>query len=190
MSNADHEMGQLVALIVKQCIKDGDAVNLRGIGTFEEDDLENLRFIADSAPSVFIAYVQENSEMALRLHDDLAAAGLRPWIDERRLLPGQNWPRAIQRAIEGSDFFVGCFSGTAVRKRGQFPHELRLALKCADQMPLDDRFILPVRLDDCEIPRRIDSAIQHVDLFPDWDRGVDSLVRSVWAEFGKRMNRY
>ncbi|MDZ4798533.1 MAG: toll/interleukin-1 receptor domain-containing protein [Bryobacteraceae bacterium] len=189
MPKNDRQMGELIALIIRQCVSDGDAVNLTGVGTFDEDELENLRFVADSAPTIFIAYVQEDADMAVRLYDDLVGAGIRPWIDKHRLMPGQNWPRAIQRAIESADFFVGCFSATAVRKRGQFPHELRLALKCADQMPLDDRFILPVRLDACTMPRHID-AIQHVDLFPEWERGVGCLVESVWVEFGKRMGRY
>jgi hypothetical protein len=190
MSDADHAMGELLARIVKQCVKEGDPVKLDGLGTFDEDDSENLRFIADSAPSIFIAYVSEDAELALRLHDDLAAVGLRPWIDKRRLMPGQNWQRAIQRAVECSDFFIGCFSGTAVRKRGQFPHELRLALRCADRMPLEDNFIIPVRFEPCHIPRRIQSAIQHVDLFLDWKLGMSRLISAVWSEFGKRMNRY
>ena len=191
MPNADQTMGNLLARIVKQCVTEGTVVDLDGIGTFHEGDGSNsLHFIAETAPSIFIAYVQEDVDLALRLHDELAAAGLRPWIDKRRLMPGQNWHRAIQRAIECSDFFIGCFSEKAVRKRGQFPHELRLALRCADRMPLDDNFLIPVRFEPCVIPRRIQSAIQHVDLFLDWQSGVERLVQSVWTEFGKRMNRY
>ncbi len=191
MPHVGRDMGELLARIVRQAVREGDAVSLDGIGTFEHDIAANsLRFIAESAPEIFIAYVHEDAELAFRLYDEMQAAGLRPWIDRRRLLPGQNWQRAIQRAIQRADFFVACFSQTAVRKRGQFPYELRLALRCADRMPLDDSFIIPVRFEPCEIPRRIKSAIQHVDLFLDWKPGVERLVESVWSEFGQRLSRY
>jgi hypothetical protein len=111
---------------------------------------------------------------------------MKPWLDTRKLLPGQDWPRCIERAIDRADFFVPCFSHRAVRKRGQFPFELRYALRCADRMPLDDSFIVPVRLDECEVPRRIASQIQYVDLFPDRAAGVRKLVRSIRREYARR----
>ena len=138
---------------------------------------------------MFIAYASENTEQALRLANDLAAAGLKPWIDRRKLLPGQNWRRAIQRAIERSDFFIPCFSEIAVRKRGQFPNEVRLAMRWADRMPLDDSFVVPVRLEDCSVPQEIQSHIQYVDLYPDWEKGVEKLAASIWEEFGARLER-
>ena len=37
-------------------------------------------------------------------------AKMAPWLDRKKLLPGQVWTRCIDRAIENSDFFVACFS--------------------------------------------------------------------------------
>ena len=90
-------------------------------------------------------------------------------MDVRKLLAGQNWPRAIEAAIESSDFFVACFSGKSVRKKGGFQSEIRYALDCARQVPLDEIYIVPVRLDDCAVPRTIQHELQYIDLFPDWD---------------------
>jgi hypothetical protein len=189
MRLVEPKLGELLARIVKQCLREGHAVELDGLGTFTQDQREGLQFIADCAPHVFIAYASENTEQALRLANDLAAAGLKPWIDRRKLLPGQNWRRAIQRAIERSDFFIACFSGVAVRKRGQFPNEVRLAMRWADRMPLDDSFVVPVRLEDCDVPHEIQSHIQYVDLYPDWEKGVEKLTASIWDEFGARLER-
>ena len=97
------------------------------------------------------------------------------WMDVRKLLPGQNWPRAIESAIETSDYFVACFSSASVNKRGGFQAEVRYALDCARRMPLDDIFVAPVRLDECRVPRSIQRELQYVDLFPDWQRGVRRL---------------
>ena len=52
-----------------------------------------------------------------RLFDGLETRGLSPWLDRRKLLPGQNWPRAIEEAIETSDFFIACFSRLSVPRR-------------------------------------------------------------------------
>jgi len=91
-------------------------------------------------------------------------------------MPGQNWPRAIETAIQTSDFFVACFSERATTKRGTFHSELRYALACAAKVPLDEIFLIPVRLDRCVVPGRIARRIQYVDLFPDWEAGVNRVL--------------
>jgi hypothetical protein len=94
----------------------------------------------------------------------------------RKLLPGQNWPRAIESAIETSDFFVACFSENSVHKTGGFQSEVRYALDCARRVPLDEIFVVPLRLDGCRVPRSIQREFQYVDFFPDWSRGIRRLV--------------
>lgn len=175
--------------VVKSCIEDGLPVELDGLGTFQRSGSAGLEFVADTRAHVFIAYVEEDAASALRLADELQAVGMKPWIDKRKLMPGQHWRSAIQRAIERADFVVVCFSRIATRKRGHFPCEVRQALRCADRMPLDDEFMFPVRLEECELPHRITSHIQHVDLFPSWDRGVARLINSIEREFRARRDR-
>ena len=91
-------------------------------------------------------------------------------------MPGQSWPRAIENAIHTSEFFVACFSHLSTSKRGNFQSELRYALSCAEKIPLDETFFIPLRLDDCVVPRRISRRIQYVDMFPNWDAGVDRII--------------
>src|ERR1035437_5635522 len=107
-------------------------------------------------------------------------------MDVRKLLAGQNWPRAIEAAIESSDFFVACFSGNPVRQKGGFQSELRYALDCARQVPLDEIYIVPVRLDDCAVPRTIQHELQYIDLFPDWDAGMKRLLTMLRREVDRR----
>jgi hypothetical protein len=94
-------------------------------------------------------------------------------------MPGQNWPRAIEAAIETSDFFLACFSTRSVSKRGGFQAEIRYALDCARRIPLDDIFVVPVRLDCCRVPRAVQHELEYIDLFPDWDRGLRKLVAAL-----------
>ena len=100
-------------------------------------------------------------------------------MDKDKLIPGQNWPRAIRRAIEISDAFVACFSVRSGSKRGPFQSELRWALHCAQRMPLEEAFVVPVRFEACAVPRQIQERVQYVDLFPDWEAGVKRVMRAV-----------
>jgi hypothetical protein len=154
----------------------GKTVEIDGLGVFYPDPAEGFRFEPKRLPQVFIAYVKEDEGLAARLYRELDDAGFSPWMDARKLLAGQNWPRAIETAIDTSDFFLACFSGNSVRKKGGFQAEIRYALDCARQVPLDEIFIVPVRLDPCAVPRAIRHELQSIDLFPDWNAGLDRLI--------------
>jgi hypothetical protein len=175
-----------VARIVLRGVMAGKTVEIDGLGIFYPDARRGFRFAPRGTPQVFIAYGKEDEEPARRLYEDLNLAGFSPWMDVRKLLAGQNWPRAIEAAIESSDFFVACFSGNSVRQKGGFQSELRYALDCARQVPLDEIYIVPVRLDDCAVPRIIQRELQYIDLFPDWDAGRDRLLAMLRREVDQR----
>jgi hypothetical protein len=182
---ATTELEEAVGNVVRKCLSDGIDVELDGLGVFRRTK-SGVRFVPSSGPRVFIAYVVEDYEYATHLYSDLLAAGLNPWLDRKKLLPGQDWRRCIERAIDTCDFFIACFSPRSVHKRGQFPYEVRYALRCAERMPLDDVFILPVRFGECKVPNRIAWQIQCADPFPDWNKGIDQLVLSIQTEWDKR----
>jgi hypothetical protein len=164
----------------------GKAVEIDGLGVFYPDAESWFRFEPCTRPQVFIAYAKEDAALAGRLYREIEALGFRPWMDTFKLLPGQNWPRAIESAIEVSDFFVACFSRTSARKRGGFQAEIRYALECARRAPLDEIFIVPIRLDAIPVPRAIQREIQYLDLFPDWEQGVAKLAATLRNEWLRR----
>ena len=168
-----------VAQVVVEGLATGQAVEIDGLGVFYPDAVQGFRFEPRTRQQVFIAYVKEDAGAAEQLYDMLECAGFAPWMDARKLLPGQNWPRAIENAIENSDFFVACFSGNSVNKRGGFQSEIRYALDCARRVPLDQIFVVPVRLDNCRVPGSIQRELQYIDLFPNWPRGVQRLIRTL-----------
>jgi hypothetical protein len=167
--------------MIRRSLERGQTVEIDGLGMFRRGTDGAYEFIAQTEPQVFIAYVEEDLLLARRLRDRLAAAGCSPWMDKDKLIPGQNWPRAIRRAIEISDVFVACFSARSTSKRGPFQSELRWALECGQRMPLDQTFVVPVRLEACAVPRQIQERTQYVDLFPDWDVGIKKVIRAVQA---------
>lgn len=167
-----------VAGIVRESLAAGQTVEIEGLGSFRLS-AQGYEFVPQTAPQVFVAYAVEDLELARRLCDALQAAGFSPWLDKMKLLPGQNWPRAIERAIEMADAFVPCFSRRSVAKRGQFQSELRYALECARKRPLEETFLVPVRFEDCTVPRRISENVQYVDVFPDWEKGMTRVCAAI-----------
>src|SRR5437868_2523795 len=120
-----------IAEIVRQALEAGKTVEIDGLGTFQAGTPSKAYvFEPQTAPQVFVAYVAEDLALARRLCEALRVEGFSPWLDKDKLLPGQNWPRAIERAIEVSDAFVACFSPRSIIKRGQFQSELKYALDC------------------------------------------------------------
>ena len=181
----DEPLYELAELVLAG-ISAGRTVEIEGLGTFYPDSIRGFRFRTQARPKVFLAYVTEDAPTVERLYDGLARSGFSPWMDTRKLLPGQNWPRAIELAIESADFFVACFSSHSVDKRGGFQAEIRYALDCARRLPLDDIFLLPVRFDRCRVPRPIQREWQYIDLFPDWGRGFDRLAATIRQECRRR----
>jgi hypothetical protein len=181
-SSLNTALTRRIARVLRQALEQGGSVEIDGLGTLLPGGKHGFRFVAQTRPRVFIAYVQEDLTFAKKLYAALEENGLRPWLDKKRLMPGQNWPRAIETAIQTSDFFVACFSRRAISKRGSFHSELRYALFCASKVPLDEIFLIPLRLDDCVVPRRISKQTQYLDLFPDWRAGVKRLVRVIKAQ--------
>ncbi|MCS7315488.1 MAG: toll/interleukin-1 receptor domain-containing protein [Bryobacterales bacterium] len=170
-----------IARLVRRCLEKGASVEIEGLGVFRPQGKGRFCFEPATRPKVFLAYVQEDAAAAERLYRDLKRAGFDPWMDRKKLLPGQNWPRSIQQAIEVADYFVACFSERAIAKRGCFQAELRYALDCARRVPFERTYFIPVRLEECRVPTRIREKIQYVDLFPDWDRGFEVLVAAMKA---------
>lgn len=168
-----------ISRLVRQTLAQGFPVEIDGLGSFHPDGAGGIRYEPSRGKRVFLAYALEDRAQVIRLYDELAAAGFDPWMDCRKLLPGQNWPRAIEQAISVADYFLPCLSTHSVEKRGRFQAEMRYALECAQEVPLDKAFIVPVRLDECRVPERIAKQYQWVNLFPDWEKGLAALRRAM-----------
>lgn len=178
-----------VVKIVREALERGADIEIDGLGTFQGSRKQRFKFISQNKPRVFIAYVEEDLRWAKKLYAAFDQHGFRPWLDKKKLMPGQNWPRAIETAIQTSDFFVACFSRRSISKRGSFHSELRYALTCAARVPLDEIFFIPVRLDGCTVPGRISRRIQYVNLFPDWATGVRQVIAVMKVQQEKRKNK-
>ena len=125
---------------------------------------------------VFLNYVREDRDHAVRLRRELVRAGVNVWFDEESVLPGEEWAAAISRAIPNSRYFIALLSSRSVTKRGFAQKELRQGFEELDKRPANEIYLIPVRLDDCSPAHERLRSVQYVDLFRGWKRGVERLL--------------
>lgn len=82
----------------------------------EQPDAASPRVLQDAASyfSVFISYRHADAAFARRLLNAFESRGVRAWLDEKQMVPGQYIDEAIQKGIEASDRFVLCCSKSSL----------------------------------------------------------------------------
>jgi TIR domain/Effector-associated domain 7 len=130
----------------------------------------------NATAQIFLSYAREDRQKVESLYQQLSDAGFRPWMDTKDILAGEKWQRSIQHALQQSQFFLACLSVTSVTKRSYLRREFREALEKRQEMLDSDIYLIPVRLEECEIPEEL-RAHQGVDLFAEdgWTRLVKAL---------------
>lgn len=113
---------------------------------------------------VFLCHSKDDKPTVRELYRRLVNDGFEAWLDEEKLLPGQDWDLEIRKAVRESNVVVVCLSKGSITKTGYVQKEIRFALDVADEQPEETTFIIPARLEECEAPIRL-SKWQWVDLF-------------------------
>jgi hypothetical protein len=112
--------------------------------------------IASEPKRIFLCHSWGNKGIVREFYEWLRKQpDVRIWFDEVSLLPGQNWQREIRSEVRASDMVIVCLSREAVQKRGYVHKEIRIALDEASKRPEGSIYIVPVKLDDCEVPSRL-----------------------------------
>jgi tetratricopeptide (TPR) repeat protein len=104
---------------------------------------------------VFLCHSNSDKAPVRELYDKLRAASVDAWLDEMNLKGGQDWDLEIRRAVRTSDVVIVCLSSGSVTKEGYVQKEIKQALDVADEKPDGTIYIVPVRLDECNVPERL-----------------------------------
>ncbi|HTN84558.1 MAG TPA: TIR domain-containing protein, partial [Sorangium sp.] len=137
---------------------------------------------ASLALRIFLCHASTDKPRVRRLYSNLVADGFDAWLDEAKLLPGQDWRYEIERAVKASQIFIVCLSSRSVSKTGFVQREIKSALDLADERPEGTVFIVPIRLEECSVPERL-CKWQWVDLFS--PNGYERLLLTLSAASGK-----
>jgi len=158
---------------------------------WDNDELSSLIKRIRPNPKVFLCHAHEDRHRIESLYNSLKQNGFDPWFDKEQLTVGDLWKDKILQAIEEADFFAICLSQVAVTKNGFINREIRTAISEYKHRHFVRTYLLPIRLDDCEIPRIwLDDAtllrdLQWIDVFEDNKEAESHLAESIWLQWRK-----
>lgn len=139
-----------------------------------------IRSANTSSPSkplnVFLCHAKEDKGSVIQLYEKLKEHGVDPWMDEKDILPGQNWELEIRKAIRNCHAVLVCLTEHSVSKRGYVQKEIKFALDTSEHEPEGAIFVVPVRFEECSVPSRLQYA-QWLDLFE--ENGFDTLLEAL-----------
>lgn len=181
----NHPIANLFRKIARQIVDTISAGNM--VVSIEESEIKTLYpehnaetslseinlNISETKLNVFLCHSPLDKPVVQELYQKLLFEGwVDPWLDKEKLLPGQIREVEIEKAMESTDVSIVFLSKNSVSKEGAVQKEIRKVLDVSEEKPEGEIFLIPVRLDDCEIPRNLskwqwadysdESAYQHI----------------------------
>mgnify|MGYP005840935151 CR=1 FL=1 len=124
----------------------------------------------EGASAVFVSYAREDSDFALRLGQDLRAAGAQIWLDQLDIPAGARWDEAVQEALARCPSLLVILSPDSAASDNVMD-EVSFALE-------EGKLVVPVIGRPCEIPFRL-RRLQYIDFTRDYDAALAKLTRSL-----------
>jgi len=131
--------------------------------------------------SVFISYQHTDKEFARKLHDVLQEKGIRVWLDEKQMLPGDDKYERIDHGIKNWDKVLLCCSKSSLTKSWWVDHEMDKAFQKEQELmkehekkilaliPVDtDGFLFS---DDYQDPKKSELQRRIAADFKGWKKG-------------------
>ena len=124
---------------------------------------------------VFLSHSRANQAFVKRLAADLKARGINVWLDQWELSVGDSLVERIQAGIRNAGYLAVALSTHSVESRW-VGRELNAAL--AEELRRRGVFILPLLLEDCDIPLFIQDKV-YADFRQSYSEGLDAILRTV-----------
>lgn len=123
----------------------------------------------------FLSYSRSDEVVALRLADDLIAAGVPLWVDQYDIRPSQHWDRAVEDAVRDSAGMIVVLS----------PHSAA-SPNVADEVSVAielKKSVIPLMITPCTMPLRM-TRMQYIDATTDYARALRKCLAEI-ARYGK-----
>jgi glycosyltransferase involved in cell wall biosynthesis/tetratricopeptide (TPR) repeat protein len=126
----------------------------------------------DSKARVFVSHSSQDKAFVRKLVDELNRHDLKVWFDEREIKVGDSIVEGISRGLRDSEYLMVVLSKSSVSSRW-VREELNTTL--TDQLSGKGGVVLPVLIEDCEIPPLLKGRL-YADFRGDFDTAVDKLL--------------
>jgi TIR domain len=126
-------------------------------------------------PLLFLCHASEDKPFAERLVSELDRRALHAWFDKREVLVGDSIVGKINEALSQCCYVVALLSSHSVKKPW-VARELNSSLM--RQLADEGIQILPVLLEDCQIPPLL-ADIKYADFRNSFDRGLSDLLAAI-----------
>ena len=120
--------------------------------------IERLR---EKLRRVFIIYSHNDIKVAKEIAELLRENGLEPWLDAENITAGQIWVEEVTNALTESAMAIVLLSKNSTQS-GFASAELKLAIQSLESNDKTSSPLIPIKLDETEIPSSI-AHIQYVD---------------------------
>src|ERR1051326_2105568 len=118
----------------------------------------------------FVSYARVDGDFALKLAQDLRAAGVNLWLDQLDILGGERWDHAIEKALAECGAMIAVLSPESLASNNVLD-EISYALEAS-------KTVVPLLLRPCAIPFRL-RRVQHVNFVSSYGSGLSHLLRSL-----------
>lgn len=119
---------------------------------------------------VFISYSRLDQEAVSKIQKSLDRRGIDAWIDKEDIGTGSRWDLQIEQGIQKCKKILVILSRNSIAS-SNVSDEWSFALE-------KGKHLIPVLLEECDVPMRI-ASLQRIELIPDFDKGMDTLVEEV-----------
>lgn len=125
---------------------------------------------------VFLCHSSEDKVIVQALFERLKRTGFEPWIDKKSLGAGEQWEHSIRDALDKTDVVAACLSQAFSKNERYVQTELDYAIKIANNQYTGTNFLIPYKLEECEIPE----SLRHFHTVNDFDEeGFELLVKAL-----------
>ena len=109
----------------------------------------------EHALRILVCHPFGNNEVVNDLCRRLQSDGFEPWLYEESLSPGRDPHNEVGKVLRRSNVIIVCLSSRSTLQRGYAREEIDFVLDSADKQPNGTPYIIPLRLDNCEVPDRL-----------------------------------
>ena len=139
---------------------------------------------------IFLCHASADKPRVRELYSRLKQDQYEPWLDDEDLDPGDEWQVEIPKAVRTAHVVLVCLSKHSIIKKGYVQKEIKIALDVADEQPEGTVFIIPAKLEKCQVPDRL-RQWHWVDLFSEsgYVKLRRALEKSASSQLSHRQSR-